>query len=114
MLFMVLIAQLSAASSSEPNGASDQDRVTATEVLDYAEWRTCALKATHKKARSAPDHEKVADMAMTACETKEGAYRSSLTALAQLYKLPDPADFAHRNGDEARAALRASMIKELK
>ena len=114
MLLMMLIAQLATDPASAPAGSSDQDRITTTEVFDYAEWRTCALKATHKKARSAPDHEKVADMAMSACETKEGAYRSSLTALAQLYKLPDPADFAHRNGDEARAALRASMIKELK
>ncbi len=114
MLLMMLIAQLATDPTSATAGPSDQDRVTTTEVFDYAEWRTCALKETHRKARAVTDHGKAADLAMAACVTKENDYRDSLAALAQLYKLADPADFARRNGDQTRAALRDMMIKELK
>ena len=110
MLLMMLIAQAASAPATAPG---DQDRVAAAEVFDYAGWRTCALKETHRKARSTADHAKVADMAMSACAAKEDAYRSSLAALAQTYKLADPADFARRNVDQARGALHALMIKEL-
>jgi hypothetical protein len=114
VVIMLLIAQLAASNASTSSAQSDQDRVTASEVFDYAEWRTCALKETHRKAHASADHEKVADLAMAACEARESAYRGSLTTLAQLYKVADPADFTRRNGDQARAALRAMMLKELK
>ncbi len=111
-MFLILAAQLAAASPA-PNGISDQDRVTSTEVLAYAQWRSCVLKVTHHKSRSIKDHGAVADVAIVECGTKEANYGSSLTSLAQLYRLKDPGEFARRNVDQARKTLHDMAMKEL-
>jgi hypothetical protein len=111
VLAILLVAQLAAtASSSQP---SEQERVTAAEVLAYAEWRNCVLKVTHHVSRRVKDHGAVADAAIAQCGAKETGYRASLTTLAQLYQLKDPADFTGRNVDQARKALHDMAMKEL-
>jgi hypothetical protein len=111
-MLLILAAQLAAA--SVPPVASDQDRVTATEVFAYAQWRSCVLKVTHHKSRAIRDHVAVADAAISECGTREANYRSSLTSLAQLYQLKNPADFAQRNVNQARNKLHDLAINELK
>jgi hypothetical protein len=111
VLAILLAAQLAAAQAS--SAPTDQDRVTATEVLAYAEWRNCVLKVTHHQSRHTRDHDTVADTAIEQCGTKEANYRSSLTTLAQLYQLKDPGDFVRRNVDQSRKALHEMALKEL-
>jgi hypothetical protein len=111
VLAILLVAQLAAtASPSEP---TEQERVTAAEVLAYSEWRNCVLKVTHHASRRMKDHAAVADTAIEQCGTKEAGYRASLATLAQLYQLKDPADFTGRNVDQARKALHDIAMKEL-
>lgn len=112
MLRFLLAAQLATAppTASPP---SEQDRVTATEVMAYAEWRNCVLKATHRLSRRVKDHDAVADAAIAQCGTKQANYRSSLTTLAQLYQLRDAGEFARRNVDQGLRSLRDMAIKEL-
>jgi hypothetical protein len=111
VLTVLLALQLATVPPSAP--ASEQERVTATEVLAYAEWRNCVLKATHHLSRRIKDHGAVADGAIEQCGTKAENYRSSLTMLAQLYQLKDPGGFARRNVDQGRKALRDMALKEL-
>lgn len=113
MLLVLFAAQLAAATPAA-SPPSEQDRVTATEVMAYAEWRNCVLKATHHLSRRLKDHDAIADAAISGCGTKEANYGSSLTALAQLYQLKDPADFARRNVEQGRHALRDMAIQELR
>ena len=114
MLVFLVAAQLAASSPASADAQSEQDRVTATEVFAYAQWRNCVLKTTHHKASKIKDHDKVADAAIDACGTKEANYASSLTTLAQLYKLANAADFVQRNTDKTRKTLRDMAMKELK
>jgi hypothetical protein len=111
VLAVLLVAQLAAAASPSPS--SDQDKVTAAEVLAYAEWRNCVLKVTHHVSRRVKDHAAVADAAIEQCAAKETSYRASLTTLAELYQLKDTGGFAGRNVDQARKALHAMAMKEL-
>lgn len=113
VLLVMLLAQLGAATASSATGTTEQDRVNATEIFDYARWRRCLLKETHRNSRVIADHQKIADLALSLCGTEEANYRSSLAELAQLYKVENPADFVRRNGDQARAILRGMMVKEL-
>lgn len=112
MLAILLVAQLAAIPS--PSQPSDQDRVTAAEMLAYSEWRNCVLKVTHHVSRRVKDHAAVADTAIEQCSTRETGYRDSLTALAELYQLKNPADFTGRNVDQARKALHDMALKELR
>lgn len=112
MLAVLLAAQL-AAPVPAASPLSEQDRVTATEVMAYAEWRNCVLKATHHLSRRNKDHGAVADAAIAQCETKAANYQSSLTMLAQLYQLKAGADFVRRNVEQGRRALHDIAIKEL-
>ena len=113
MLVFLVAAQL-AASTAAPDAQSAQDRVTATEVFAYGQWRNCVLKETHHNASRIKDHDKVADTAIAECGTKEANYASSLSSLAQLYKLGNAADFVKGNTDKTRKALRDMAMKELK
>jgi hypothetical protein len=111
VLAFLLVAQLAA--TPAPSQPSDQDRVTAAEMLAYAEWRNCVLKVTHHVSRRVKDHAAVADTAIEQCSPREAGYRASLTTLAELYQLKDPADFTGRNVDQARKALHDMAMKEL-
>lgn len=111
MLTILLAAQLAA--TPAPSAPSDQDRVTAAEVLAYAEWRNCVLKVTHHESRHTKDHDAVADTAIETCGPREANYRSSLATLAQLYQLKDPGDFVRRNVEQSRKALHDMALKEL-
>jgi hypothetical protein len=115
-MLILLATQLIAASTPTPTQSvgSDQDRVTAAEVLAYGQWRNCVLKITHHKSRSNKDHEAVAEAAMTGCTAKEADYRSSLSALAKLYKLKDQDGFVTRTAGQARKSLHDVALKELK
>jgi hypothetical protein len=113
-VLVFLVAAQVAASSAPSDAQSEQDRVTATEVFAYAQWRNCVLKVTHRQAAKIKDHDGVADAAIAACGTKEANYASSLTALAQLYQLKNTADFVKGNTDKTRKALRDMAMKELK
>ncbi len=114
MLVFLVAAQLAVSSTASTNAQSEQDRVTATEVFAYAQWRNCVLKVTHHQASRIKDHDKVADTAIAECGTKEANYASSLMALAQLYKLANAADFVKGNTDQSRKTLRDMAMKELK
>ena len=113
-MLILLAAQLIAAPTPLPSVSSDQDRVTAAEVLAYGQWRNCVLKFTHHRSRSIKDHEAVADAAISGCAARETDYRSSLSALAQLYKLKDQDGFVTRTVGQARKTLRDAALKELK
>lgn len=114
MLVFLVAAQLAASSTASGTAQSAQDRVTATEVFAYGEWRNCVLKVTHHQASKIKDHDKVADAAIAQCGTKEANYASSLSALAQLYQLGNAADFVKGNTDKTRKTLRDMALKELK
>lgn len=114
MLVFLVAAQLAASSGMSGDAQSVQDRVTATEVFAYGEWRNCVLKVTHRQASRIKDHEQVADAAIAACGTREANYASSLSALAQLYQLGNAADFVKGNTDKTRKTLRDMALKELK
>jgi hypothetical protein len=114
VLVFLVAAQLAASSTASTDAQSEQDRVTATEVFSYAQWRNCVLKVTHHQAGKIKDHDKVADAAIAACGTKEANYASSLSALAQLYKLKNAGDFVKGNTDKTRKTLRDMAMKELK
>ncbi|MBA2936599.1 hypothetical protein HZF05_21170 [Sphingomonas sp. CGMCC 1.13654] len=114
MLVFLVAAQLAAPTTTPADGQSAQDRVTATEVFAYGQWRNCVLRETHHKAGKVKDHDKVADAAIAECGTKEANYASSLSALAQLYQLGNTADFVKGNTDKTRKALRDMAMKELK
>lgn len=113
-MLILLAAQLIAAPTPSSSAGSDQDRVTAAEMLAYGQWRNCVLKITHHRSRSIKDHETVADAAITECSAKEAGYRRSLTALGQLYRLKDPDGFATRTAAQARNTLRSMALKELR
>jgi hypothetical protein len=113
-MLVLLAAQLIAAPTPLSSASSDQDRVTAAEMLAYGQWRNCVLKITHHKSRTIKDHEAVADAAITGCMAKEAGYRSSLSALAQLYKLKDQDGFVMRTAAQARNTLRSMALKELR
>ncbi|MGN6122771.1 MAG: hypothetical protein ACTHOJ_07410 [Sphingomonas oligoaromativorans] len=113
MLFL-LAAQLAAPLAPPSAASSDQDRVTAAEVLAYAQWRNCVLKVTHHTSRRIKDHEAVADAAIAGCSAREADYRASLKELAQLYRLKDSDGFATRTSGQARKTLRDMALKELK
>jgi hypothetical protein len=114
VLLFLVAAQLAASPAASDAAQSAQDRVTATEVFAYGEWRNCVLKVTHHKASKIKDHDKVADAAIAECGTKEANYASSLSALAQLYQLGNAADFVKGNTDKTRKTLRDMALKELK
>ena len=113
MLLMLLGAQITVTATDASAAPSEQDRITATEMLAYAEWRNCILRVTHHKSRSIKDHDAVADIAIAGCAGREAEYRQSLLALGQYYKLGDPAGFAARNSAQARKSLRDMALKEL-
>ena len=113
MLLLIMVAQIAASSTTAAGAQSDQERIMSSEVFAYAQWRNCVLRATHRKASTSRDHTKVADAAISACEAKEANYRASLLSLAQLYQLKNSEEFAQRNSDQGRKALRDMAIKEL-
>jgi hypothetical protein len=114
VLVFLAAAQLAATTTASGTAQSAQDRVTTTEVFAYGEWRNCVLKVTHHQASKIKDHDKVADAAIAQCGTKEANYASSLSTLAQLYKLGNAADFVKSNTDKTRNTLHDMALKELK
>lgn len=113
-MLILLAAQLASVPAAVPAEPTGQDKLMASEVIVYSEWRHCVLKTAHHESRSIKDHAAVADLAIKDCETKQADYQSSLLTLAQYYKLGDPADFARRNGEQVRDRLRALALNELK
>jgi hypothetical protein len=113
VLVFLVAAQLAASAPASADTQTEQDRVTATEVFAYAQWRNCVLKTTHRRAAKIKDPDKVADAAIAECGTKEANYASSLTALARLYQLKNSADFVKSNTDQGRRTLRDLAMKEL-
>jgi hypothetical protein len=114
MLLMLLGAQIAAVTNGASAVPSEQDRITASEMFAYAEWRNCVLRITHRKSRTVKDHDAIADAAIEGCAGREAEYNRSLLALAQYYKLGDPADFAGRNSAQVRRGLHDTALKELK
>jgi hypothetical protein len=114
VLLFLVAAQVAASSTTAEIAQPDQDRVTATEMFAYGQWRNCVLKVTHHQSSRIKDHDSVADAAIAGCGTKEANYASSLDALAQLYKLANAADFVKGNTDKTRKTLRDMAMKELK
>lgn len=114
MFVFLVAAQLAVAAPTSNDMQSEQDRVTATEVFAYAQWRNCVLKTTHRQASKIKDHDKVADGAIAECGTREANYASSLAALARLYQLKNAADFVKNNTEQGRKTLRDTAMKELK
>jgi hypothetical protein len=114
VLVFLVAAQVAASSVASGDAQSEQDRVTATEVFAYGQWRNCVLKVTHHQSAKIKDHDKVADAAIAECGTKEANYASALQSLAQLYKLKNADDFVKGNTDKTRGTLRDMAMKELK
>jgi hypothetical protein len=114
MLLTLLGAQIAAVANGASAVPSQQDQITASEMFAYAEWRNCVLRITHRKSRTVKDRAAIADAAVEGCASREAGYSQSLLALAQYYKLGDPADFARRNSAQVRLRLHDMALKELK
>jgi hypothetical protein len=114
MLLTLLGAQIAAVANGASAVPSQQDQITASEMFAYAEWRNCVLRITHRKSRTVKDRAAIADAAVEGCASREAGYNQSLLALAQYYKLGDPADFAGRNSAQVRRGLHDTALKELK
>ena len=111
---MLLGAQIAAIANGASAVPSEQDQITASEMFAYAEWRNCVLRITHRKSRTVKDRDAIADAAIEGCAGREAEYNQSLLALAQYYKLGDPAGFAGRNSGQVRLRLHEMALKELK
>jgi hypothetical protein len=71
------------------------------------------IEENQRKAGKTKDHDEVSDAAIAECGTKDANYASSLSALAQLYRLRNAADFVKGNTAKTCKTLRDMAMKEL-